>query len=95
MSLRSCQLIDVSHGNHRWIDSKQTPSDGILIHLGLTPGEMDRHVVARDVNLDAFTAHYLRRQAERSPEQIAEARAEARAAHGTGVELFTGERYIT
>jgi hypothetical protein len=43
-------------------------------------------------------AEYQRRQALCTPEQIAEQRAEARAAHGPGVELvniFTGCHYRT
>ena len=38
------------------------------------------------------------RTGQRTPEQIAEEQAAARAAHGTGVEfvdIFAGERYIT
>ena len=41
---------------------------------------------------------YKEAQAARTPEQIAEQQAEARAAHGPGVELvnvITGEKYIT
>lgn len=47
---------------------------------------------------DAFFAAYRAARARRTPEQIAEERAEALAAHGPGVELVnvaTGERWVT
>ena len=53
---------------------------------------------ARDAQNQAFFAKYREAQAERSPEQIAEERFEARAAMGPGVDMvniFTGERYTT
>jgi hypothetical protein len=86
------------HGIHRWRDSGQIPSKEILKHLSLSAEDMLRHNAARDADLDAFAAEYQRRQAQRTPEEIAVQRAEARAAHGPRVELvniFTGEHYIT
>jgi hypothetical protein len=86
------------HSVHRWRDSGQVPCKEILKRLGLTQEELERNTAARDVDTDAFIAEYQRRQSERTPEQLAEERAEARAAHGPGVELvniFTGDRFIT
>ena len=57
--------------------------------------EMD---AARDVQTAAFLGRYREAQANRSDEQIAEERFEARAAMGPGVDMvnvFTGERYRT
>jgi hypothetical protein len=86
------------HGITRWTRNGQIPSDGILERLSLTKEEMKAHDAARDIDLDAYAADYELRQSQRTPEEIAEQRAEARAAHGPGVELvniFTGEHYIT
>jgi hypothetical protein len=86
------------HGIHRWIDSKQVPSVGILCRFGLTPEGMNRHAAARDADLDAIAAEYVHQRGLRTPKEIAEERAEARAAYGPGVELvniFTGEHYTT
>jgi hypothetical protein len=86
------------HGIHHWIDSKQVPSPEILYRIGLIPEEMDRHAVARDVNLDAFAAKYIRQRNQRTPEEIAAERNQMRETYGTGPELvniFTGEHYTT
>ena len=82
------------HGIHRWRDSKQVPSREILNRIGLTPEGMDRHASARDADLDAFAAEYVRQRDLRTPEDIEEEWSEVRAAYGPGVELvniFTGE----
>ena len=53
---------------------------------------------ARGVYVERTLAEYRQAQSRRTPEQIAEERAEARAAHGPGVKLvnvFTGESYTT
>ena len=53
---------------------------------------------ARAVYTERTLREYAEAQRNRTPEQIAEERAEARAAHGPGVKLvnvFTGESYIT
>jgi hypothetical protein len=86
------------HGIHRWRDSKQVPSVGILNRLGLTPVELERHADARNLDLDKFAAKHIRQRNLRTPEEIAEERAAARVAHGPGVELvniFTGEKLMT
>lgn len=47
---------------------------------------------------DKVTADYRRAQSQRTPEQIAEERAMARAAHGPGrriINVFTGEEFTT
>ena len=54
--------------------------------------------IARDKYTQRTLAEYAVAQQNRTPEQIAEERAEARAAMGPGVDMvnmFTGERYTT
>ena len=54
--------------------------------------------IARDKYVQRTLAEYAEAQQNRTPEQIAEQRAEARAAMGPGVEMvniFTGEKYTT
>lgn len=54
--------------------------------------------IARDCYVQRTLAEYAEAQQNRTPEQIAEQRAEARAAMGPGVEMvniFTGEKYTT
>ena len=53
---------------------------------------------AREEYVERTMAEYRQAQQNRTPEQIAEERFEARAAHGPGVEIvniFTGERFTT
>lgn len=53
---------------------------------------------ARDAEIRAFAAECRAAAARRSPAQMAEQRAEARAAHGPGVKMvnvITGERWTT
>ena len=53
---------------------------------------------ARDVYTERSIAEYIQAQRNRTAEQIAEERWEARAAHGPGVKMvniLTGERYTT
>ena len=75
------QMRSDIHGIHRWIDSKQVPSVGILNRLDLTPEEMERHAAARDADLDAFAAEYVWRRGLCTPEDIAEERAADRKFH--------------
>ena len=54
--------------------------------------------IARDRYVQRTLAEYAVAQQNRTPEQIAEQRAEARAAMGPGVDMgniFTGEKYTT
>ena len=54
--------------------------------------------IARDKYVQRTLAEYAEAQRNRTPEQIAEERYEARAAMGPGVEMvniFTGEKYTT
>ena len=54
--------------------------------------------IARDRYVQRTLAEYAEAQQNRTPEQIAEQRAEARAAMGPGVEMvniLTGEKYTT
>ena len=57
-----------------------------------------RTAVAREIHTKAFLEEYRTAQLNRTAEEIAEERFEARAAMGPGVEMvniFTGERYTT
>ena len=57
-----------------------------------------RTAVAREIHTKEFLEEYRVAQLNRTAEQIAEERFEARAAMGPGVEMvniFTGERYTT
>lgn len=95
--LKTQMRVD-AHGIYRWKIGNQVPPSVFLNRLGLTPGEMKAHAAAGEVDMEEFAAEYRRRQSERSPAEIAEEKAEARTAHGPGVELvnvFTGEHYIT
>ena len=79
---RASPYLEDEHGIYRQSDSGHVPSGGILNRLSLSAEEMDRHAAAFDVDLDALAAEYIRSRAARTHEQIAEERAEARAAHG-------------
>jgi|TARA_R110000824_G_scaffold321345_1_gene508195 hypothetical protein len=86
----------------RWLSNERVPPEEI-VRVWVEEGFLDkadepRFDAARDEDTKAFFAEYRANQLNRSPEQIAEQRFEARAAHGPGVELvnaFTGERYVT
>jgi hypothetical protein len=95
--LKTQMRVD-EQGIRRWKIGKQVPSKVFLERLGLTPEEIAAHAAACEADMDEFAAKYQRRQSERTPEEIAEEKAEALAAHGPGVEMvnvFTGEHYIT
>ncbi len=85
-------------GLFRWKTNNSIPFADLLEEAGLSETNIARHVAARQEETEAFLQEYAKRQASRSPEQIEEERAEARAAHGPGVTLvnvLTGERYTT
>jgi hypothetical protein len=95
--LRTAVTAD-EQGIIRWLDSGMVPTKAILQRLGLTQEELSRHEAALDLDLDSYATKYQSQQDALSPEEIEEEKAEARAAHGPGVELvniFTGERFIT
>ncbi len=65
-------------------------------HIG--QGTVAKTNEARAVYTERTLREYAVAQAQRTPEQVAEERAEARAAMGPGVDMvnmFTGERYTT
>lgn len=86
----------VTDGVVRWNTNKQVPPTDILDYwrwLG-KPFDHAKSVAAREADLDAFFAEYRRNQQGPSDEE----RAEARAAHGPGVELvnvITGHTWRT
>ena len=94
----SVAYTDASEGHRilRWTTNDRVVPADIMEKIDWPhKAEMD---AARDADLDAFMVSYREAQANRTPEQIAEERFEARAAHGPGVEMvnvFTGERYTT
>ena len=70
-----------------------------LLEAGLVDADtVEITAQARDVYTERSIAEYIQAQKNRSAEQIAEERWEARAAHGPGVKMvniLTGERYTT
>lgn len=87
-------------GVMRWNSNDRVPPEeyvDMAIKEGY-PVDKAKCDAARSVDLKAFLASYRKAQAERSPEQIAEQRMEARAAMGEGVKMvniITGEKYTT
>ena len=64
----------------------------------ISPITVEATRIARDRYVQRTLAEYAEAQQNRTPEQIAEQRAEARAAMGPGVEMvniLTGETYTT
>jgi hypothetical protein len=89
------------NGVLRWDSNGQCPMDDTLdmwLILGLvSETEVDATNKARDRETAAFMAQYRRAQAARTPEQVAEHRAELLAAFGPGetvVDMLTGERTV-
>lgn len=84
----------------RWNSNGSVPPEdcvALAAHIGLPINELACNE-ARDADFAAFMVEYRKRRANRTPEEIAEERAEARAAHGPGVTLvnvLTGEKYRT
>ena len=70
-----------------------------LLEAGLVDGKcVQATAQARDVYVEQSLKEYVQAQRNRTAEQIAEERFEARAAMGAGVEMvniITGERYTT
>ena len=70
-----------------------------LLEAGLVDADCVKITAeARDVYTEKSIAEYIQAQKNRSAEQIAEERWEARAAYGPGetvVNIITGERYTT
>jgi len=95
--LKTQMRVD-AHGIYRWKIGNQVPPNVFLDRLGLTSEEIEAHAAAGEADMEEFAVEYRRRQNERSHAEIAEEKAEARTAHGPGVEMvnvFTGEHYIT
>ena len=90
----------LNDGVIRWASNNRVPPTEwyvLAAHLGLGV-DVEKCAAARDEDIGKFVSHYRRAQASRTPEQIAEERHEARAAHGEGVRLvnlLTGESFIT
>lgn len=87
-------------GIPRWTSNHAVPHEDVLTdwqELGLIPPiTVAAALAARRLDLDAFAQRYREQMAARTPQQIAEQRAEARGAFGPGVALvnvLTGERY--
>ena len=87
-------------GIMRWKSNDRVPPEEYVadaIREGF-PADAAKCDAARSVDLKAFLAVYRMEQAQRTPEQIAEQRMEARAAMGEGVKMvniITGEKYTT
>lgn len=90
----------VKEGIVRWNSNNQVPPDEVLQTWESAGKAFDitKSLAARDDDLNDFLETYRIAQANRSPEQIAEERAMARAAFGPGekvVNALTGEEYVT
>lgn len=87
------------NGVRRWQSNDRVPFEDMLtdwMDLDLiSQDEIDTSLNARKDDLAAFFTEYREAQAARSPEQIAEERAMAKAALGdvTVVDIITGERF--
>jgi len=90
----------ITDGVIRWNSNDQVPpADCVALaaHIGLSV-DVAKSNAARSADLYAFLVSYRTAQAQRTPEQIAEERAMARAAHGPGVwvvNIFTDESFRT
>jgi hypothetical protein len=85
-----------AEGAIRWKSNDNVLFDDTLEEAGLTVPASQKAV--RDREAAKAIRAYIEAQANRSDDEIAEQRAEARAAMGPGVEMvnvFTGERYTT
>ena len=89
------------HGVARWESVNRVIPDDILkeYYINEVPGfAAVEHRLTYDRETNAFIEEYRAHQARRTPEQIAEQRAEARTAHGQGVTLvdvISGHSYTT
>lgn len=82
----------------RWHSNDRVPPADVIAAWQVDDATRAACDAARDAELAAFLADYRQARDARTPEQRAEERAEARAAHGPGVELvdvLTGERFRT
>jgi hypothetical protein len=85
-------------GNYEHRPLMQDAMDELLKAGYVTGRHVEATREARELNNSKNIAHYLEAQKSRSPESIAEERAEARAAMGPGesmVNIITGEQYTT
>jgi hypothetical protein len=87
-------------GAVRWKSNDRIPFDDKLAEFAALGIEFNKNecIVSRDIEQREALKAYAEAQANRTPEQIAEQRAEARAAMGPGVKMvnvLTGERYTT
>jgi len=85
-------------GIFRWKSNNAVPPKETVSKLSLGADVVMKIDAAREVDNAAFVEQYRIMQSQRSPEQIAEEHAEARAAMGPGVKIvniITGERYTT
>jgi hypothetical protein len=91
-----CNIDD--KGVYRWKSSDNVPPTDILEGAGFTEAELKINGLARDHQITQSLLKYAEAQKNRSDEQIAEERFEARAAMGPGVDMVnvvTGEKWTT
>jgi hypothetical protein len=87
-----------SHGVYRWLSNGAVPFDDLLADAGVSLEVREVCRLARKLDNEKFFKEYLVAQASRTPEEIGEERACARAAMGPGqlmVNVLTGERFTT
>lgn len=85
-------------GIYRWKANGEVPPADIIAKLGLSLAQEAAHAAARRADITQRLAEYRTAQTARTTAQIAEERAQARAAHGSGAKLVnvvTGETFTT
>lgn len=89
-----------ANGIMRWTSNNQVPFDDVLARAKGegAPVDLVASKAAREADAAAFLREYTKRQSRRTPAEIAEHRAELRAAFGPGetvIDIVTGERIKT
>jgi len=90
----------IDRGVIRWTSNNRVPPQDVVKFLEWfgEPIDIAACDAAREEDIGDFLAKYRKAQASRTADEIAEQRAEARAAVGSGVtmvNIFTGEKYTT
>jgi len=92
--------VDTSgvYGVYRWKSSGNVVPNNILEEAGFSPAALKANRDAWKIQSTEILRGYAEAQKNRTPEQIAEERFEARAAMGPGVDMvniLTGEKWTT
>jgi hypothetical protein len=90
--------FDEKDGVYRWKSNNAIPFKDMLVANDVPADTISRCAAVRDAELDASVALYMQMRDARTPEQIEEERAMARAEFGPGhmmMNILTGERWTT